>query len=97
MVTYELTATVRPDLADEYERYLRGRHIPELLDTGCFAGASLSRSAPGRFRIRYEAHDRAALDRYLAGHAPRLRAHALERFPDGVELAREEWDLIERW
>lgn len=97
MVTYEITATVREDLRDDYLSYMRERHIPDLLATGAFASASLSRSSPGRYRLRYEAHDRDSLDRYLADHAPRLRAHALERFPEGVELSREEWDVIAYW
>ncbi|MER3444465.1 MAG: hypothetical protein C4333_10245 [Meiothermus sp.] len=97
MITYEVTATVRPDLCEAYERYMRERHIPDLLQTSAFAGASFSRSAPGRYRVRYEAHDRAALDCYLAHHAPRLRQHLLEQFPEGVELSREEWEVLEAW
>ena len=97
MVTYEITATVRADLCEAYERYMCERHIPDLLKTGSFAGASFSRSAPGRYRVRYEAYDRAALDRYLAEHAPRLRRHMSEMFPEGVELTREEWSVLALW
>lgn len=97
MVTYEVTTTVRPDLCDAYEAYMRSRHIPDLLASGCFAGASLSRSAPGRYRVRYEAHDRPALDRYLAQHAPGLRQHFAETFPEGIDVAREEWAVLARW
>jgi hypothetical protein len=97
MISYEITAQVRPDLAPGYETFMRERHIPDLLATGAFAGATLQRSTPGRYRIRYLAHDRAALDRYLATDAPRLRGHVLEVFPEGVTLGREEWDVLARW
>jgi hypothetical protein len=97
MVTYEITATVRADLCEAYERYMCEQHIPDLLATGSFAGASFSRSTPGRYRVRYEAHDRAALERYLTLHAPRLRRHMSEMFPEGVELTREEWDVLALW
>jgi len=97
MVTYEITATVRPDLCEAYEQYMRARHIPDLLETGAFAGASLSRSVPGRYRVRYEARSRKALDAYLAEHAPRLRQHFTETFPTGVELTREEWTVLASW
>lgn len=96
-VTYEITATVRAELCDDYERYMRGRHIPDLMNTGAFVAASFSRSAPGRYRIRYEARGRAQLDAYLAEHAPRLRSHFNETFPSGIELSREEWDVLESW
>lgn len=97
MLTYEITAAVRPDLCDAYERYMRERHIPDLMRTGKFVTASFSRSAAGRYRIRYEARGRAELDSYLAEHAPRLRQHFTETFPEGIELSREEWTVLESW
>jgi hypothetical protein len=96
-VTYEITAIVRADLCDAYEAYMRDNHIPQLLETGAFAGATLSRSSPGRYRTRYEAHSREALDHYLIKHAPRLREHFAKTFPTGIDLAREEWDILETW
>ena len=97
MVTYEITATVRADLSAAYEKYMTERHIPDVLQTGAFSGASFSRTSPGRYRIRYETHSRVALDRYLKDNAAMLRAHFTETFPDGVELTREEWDIIATW
>ena len=95
-MTYEITATVRPDLRAAYEDFMRSRHIPDLLATGAFAAASIATSA-GRYRIRYEARSRAALDEYLAKHAPRLRQHFMASFPEGIELSREEWLVLEGW
>ena len=97
MLTYEITAMVRPDLCDEYERYMRDRHIPDLMKTGAFVATSFSRSAAGRYRIRYEARSREDLDSYLSAHAPRLRQHFTETFPEGIELSREEWAVLESW
>ena len=97
MVTYEITATVKAELCEEYERFMRERHIPDLMRTGSFAAASFSRSAPGRYRIRYEARSKAQLEAYLAEHAPLLRRHFNETFPSGIELSREEWDVLESW
>lgn len=97
MLTYEVTATVRPDLCDAYERYMRDRHIADLMRTGAFLAASLSRSAAGRYRVRYEARSREELDAYLARHAPRLREHFSETFPVGIEVVREEWTVLESW
>jgi hypothetical protein len=96
LVTYEVTAVVRPDLVNAYEAYMR-RHIPELLATGWFTAASLSRSEGHRYRIRYDARDPHALERYLAGDAPRLRADFAEHFPNGVDIGREIWQVLESW
>jgi hypothetical protein len=96
-VLYEVTATVRPEIAEEYERYLRQTHVPDLLATGHFTAASVERTDDGRVRTRYEAPDLAHLERYLAEDAPRLRAHAAERFPTGLALSREIWTIVQRW
>jgi hypothetical protein len=96
VVTYEVTAVVRADLIDGYEAYMR-RHIPELLATGCFERASFARSTVNRYRIRYDARDQQSLDRYLAEHAQRLRADFVEHFPEGVDVSRENWQVLEAW
>jgi hypothetical protein len=95
MVTYEITTTIPAAEAEAYERYMRDRHIPDLLATGHFVAASLSRSSPGRYRVRYEASSREALDRYLTEDAPALRAHALAHLPEKAEITREIWSVLQ--
>jgi hypothetical protein len=97
MVTYETTTLMPPHLVDAYERYMREHHIPELLKTGCFQSAVLTRSAPGRYRVRYEARNEADLERYLSKHAGRLREDFAIHFPDGVSTSREVWVTIQTW
>ena len=97
-VLYEVRGTTNDvSLADTIETYLRVTHIPEVLATGCFAGAYVSRHDPLTFRTTYVAHDHAALERYFARHTARLRSDFLQRFPTGVTLAREEWIVAERF
>jgi len=97
MVTYEVTTLVQPHLVEAYERYMRERHIPEILGTGCFQGAVLTRAAPGRYRVRYEAPSEVELERYLATHATRLREDFASHFPEGVTVSREVWIGIQAW
>ena len=97
MVIYEITATVRVDLIAEYEKYMLERHIPDLMATGYFSGARMARSSANRYRIQYEARDQKALDEYLERHAARLRADFLTHFPQDVELARENWEVLQAW
>lgn len=97
MVIYEITAVVRAEFVEEYEKYMRERHIPDLLATGYFSVAYFTRSAENRYRIQYHAHDQQALDEYLENDANRLRADFLAHFPEGVELSREVWKVLESW
>jgi len=97
MIIYEITATVRADLVEKYEKYMRETHISDLLETGFFSGARIVRSSENRFRIQYETRDRKALDEYLKTEAARLRADFLAHFPEGVELTRENWEVLQVW
>lgn len=97
MIIYEITATVSEDLIEAYETYMLERHIPDLLATGFFAGAKMARAGKNRYRIQYEAHDQKALDDYLANEAKRLRADFLAHFGEGIEVVRENWEVLQSW
>ena len=95
MIVYEVTAIVEPDLRQGYESFMRREHIPDLMATGIFTGATFEQSDPGRYRVRYVADTRDALNRYLSDHAPGLREDFFEHFPAGVRLEREVWNVEE--
>lgn len=97
MVIYEITAIVRADLIEDYEKYMLERHIPDLLSTGFFGGAKMARAGENRYRIQYEAPDQKALDEYLNTEAARLRAEFLAHFSEGIELSRENWEVLQTW
>ena len=71
-------------LCDSYERFMQTHHIPAVLQTGAFKGAAFTRSAPGRYQIRYDALSRQALDEYLAKHTSLVRA-------EFTSNSRKEW------
>jgi hypothetical protein len=97
MIIYEITAVVQAELTEDYEKYMREQHIPDLLATGYFSGAYLTRSGENRFRIQYHAHNQKALDEYLQKDAARLRADSLSHFPEGIALTRENWEILQSW
>jgi hypothetical protein len=96
-VSYQVTATVEPQLVDGFERFMVGDHIPALMATGCFGSAAIVRLGPGRYRMRYEAESRAELDRYLGTEAMQVRAEFAARFPSGIVLEREVGEVLEDW
>ncbi len=97
MIIYEITAKVRADLVEKYEKYMLETHIPDLLETGFFSGARISRSTENRYRIQYEAHNQKALDEYLKTEATRLREDFLAHFSEGVEVSRENWEVLQNY
>jgi hypothetical protein len=97
MVAYEVTADVQPQRREEYTKFMRLDHIPAVLASGPFLSASFESSEKGLYRVRYIADSRDALDKYFAEFAPALRDDFNRRFPDGVELSREVWDVSEQF
>ena len=50
MVVYEVQVEVREDLRAAFETYMREKHLPEILATGCFAAIRFDRSEEGLYR-----------------------------------------------
>jgi len=97
VISYEVTVELEPALSAAYIAYMRDRHIPDLMATGCFTAAELDQDGPGRFRQRYLSRDQAVLDRYLAEHAPGLRLDFQQHFPAGIAISRAVWHELARW
>ncbi|MCA1853327.1 MAG: DUF4286 family protein [Beggiatoa sp.] len=97
MPNYEVILEVDPARVGEMEGYMRTEHISDILRTGCFSRITFERSDSGRFRTRYEAASREALDAYFRNHAEHMRQDFRRRFPEGVVPSREVWTEVERW
>lgn len=97
LILYEVTLQVDPGFAAAVEEYMRGRHIPAILATGCFRRIRFDRASSARFRTCYQADAQADLDRYLRDHAPKFRAEFQSDFPTGVTVTRETWTERETW
>jgi len=92
-VLYEITAHVEPELVEEFTAFMVEKHVPDLLATGHFSSTTVVRSN-GTLRISYIALSHEDLRVYLEKHAPRLRAEVLERFPNGLQIERTEWNVV---
>jgi hypothetical protein len=93
MLIYEITATIDEKIAAEYEEFMTERHIPDLLATGHFAAAFFAKNGT-TYRIGYHADSREDLDAYLANDAERLRSDLTEKFPTGIEVSRQNLEIV---
>ena len=93
MLIYEITATVAPDIAAEYEKYMTERHIPDLIATGHFSAAFFAKNGL-KYRIGYHADSSEDLDAYLANDAERIRDDLTQQFPSGIEIARQNLEIV---
>lgn len=97
MVVYEVSVTVEPALVEPFEQYMRRKHIPEILATGCFTRIRFERATGTRYRTSYEAETQGDVDRYLTEHTARLREDFLATFPAGATASREIWTSLQSW
>lgn len=97
MIIYEVTTDVTPEGVAAYEAFMRDKHIPEVLATGCFLSATIARSMPGRYRISYRARNMDVLDRYLGTHAQQFRADFATELGANVKVSREVWTELQQW
>ena len=95
MLSYEVTIQLDdPSLASALETYMRDKHLADVFASGCFLDARFERSAPDVYRTRYAVASQEDLDRYLADHAPRLRADFQQHVPSGLRVTRAVWTVI---
>ena len=91
-VLYEVNLEADADIVAPFDTWLRD-HIADMLQFDGFRSAEIldDPSAPaGRIRriVQYRLRDRAALDDYLANHAPAMRAQGAARFGDRYTAQR---------
>lgn len=91
MIVYEVRIVVAPAIEAAWRAWLPG-HVRELLALPGFLGAEWFEEYDAGdspcFVVQYRLADQAALDRYLAEDAPRLRADGIARFGEGFTATR---------
>jgi hypothetical protein len=91
-ITYEVALEPEPEILSEFEAWLED-HVDAMLRLPGFTGASIHKARdpdsgnPLRV-VRYGLTDQAALDRYLAEEAPRMRAEGMARFGGRFRASR---------
>lgn len=101
MIIYNVTINVDKTINNEWLTWIK-EHIPEVLATGKFKEAKLTKvlvadDETDTYSIQYRAHSREALDAYYAEDAERLRGNGLKRFADKSLAFRTELEIIDEY
>lgn len=102
MFSYTVTAEFDdPRIAEEWIAWLRDEHLREVCAAGALDAEVIRFDMPAavsdvtghqavRCEVRYHFESRAAFERYVREHAPRLREEGLRRFPPerGIAYSR---------
>src|SRR5579871_5044720 len=96
-LVYEVTLDVSAEVAPEFDHWLAD-HVREMLTLPGFLDARIlspedPESTTVRRVVQYTMAGRAELDRYVAEHAPRMRAEGVKRFGDKLKTSRRVLDV----
>ena len=89
MFIYNITIKVNNSIVEEWLKWQREEHIPEIMSTGLFDQYKFFRlldqdDAEGpTFVIQYHTADRKNYDQYINEHAPVLKEKAIAKWANG--------------
>ena len=94
MIIYNVTCKVDSSREDEWVKWMREIHVPDVCKTGCFVKATfLKLKYPAEdegvtYAIQYLCPSMQILDQYLTEHAPALQVDHVTRFGTDVVAFR---------
>lgn len=99
MIIYNVTTNIQISIHDQWLKWMTETHIPQVLATGKFIEAKLSRvvveeDATVTYSVQFLSESREMLSRYYAEDAPNLRADSLRLFADKALSFRTELEVI---
>ncbi len=102
MIIYNITANIDDSIHEEWLTWIK-EHIPQVLATGKFTEAKLSKVLVEEemggvtYSIQYRAKSREDLDNYYQNDAERLRCEGLNKFADKMLAFRTELEIIDEY
>ncbi|MBD0831443.1 DUF4286 family protein [Aestuariibaculum sediminum] len=102
MYIYNVTSNIDESIHNQWLTWIK-EHIPQVLATGKFKGATLTRVLVEEdlggftYSVQYRTHSREALDEYLKDHAETLRMDAVKLFGDKVLSFRTELQIVDEY
>lgn len=85
MILYNVTVSIDPSISEEWVEWMRSKHIPDVMATGCFIESRISRvhgEEEGGFTyaITYLATSQEKMDEYQQKHAPVLQQEHSQKY-----------------
>ncbi len=98
MIIYNVTVNIDNSVHDEWLEWMKSKHIPDVVGTGCFTEGKIFRILVNEesgisYSVQYSAESMDDVNRYLKEHAEALRNDALRLYKDKFVAFRT---LLER-
>ncbi|MBL4861710.1 MAG: DUF4286 family protein [Crocinitomicaceae bacterium] len=85
MILYNVTVSIDEGIHEEWLEWMKTKHIPDVMNTGCFIESRISRvhgeeEGGLTFAISYVSPSQEKLDEYQEKHAPALQREHAEKY-----------------
>ena len=102
MILYNVTVSIDPEVHQDWMDWMRRTHIPDVMQTGCFREARISRvhgeeEGGLTFAITYVAPSQEDFDRYQEKHAADLQKEHATKFNGKFAAFRTMLTIIEEF
>lgn len=100
MIIYSVTVKIEKESEENWIKYMRKDHIPNVMATGCFMEYRFSRLMMDdpegtNYSIQYLCQDMDTLQRYQDQHAPVLQKEHTEKFKDKFVAFRSLLEIVD--
>lgn len=101
MILYNVTVSIENTVADEWLKWMKEVHIPEVMATTYFVKNQIARVMEDEehggttYAIQYYARNMEDLMEYQRNHAPALQAKHTERYKDRFVAFRTVLEIID--
>ena len=96
MIIYSVTIRVKDDIANEWLQWMKGEHIPNMLNTGYFNSYKIFKLLIPEteedyivYRVNYELDSFEKYSEYAQKEAKRLQEEAIEKYHGRFTASRE--------
>lgn len=102
MILYSVTVSIDSNIAEEWIRWMKETHVPEVMNTGCFIESKICRLIDGEedggltYSFQYLAPNQTAFDVYQKEHAPTLQKDHSDRYAGKFAAFRTLLEVLDR-
>ena len=102
MILYNVTVSIDPTIHEEWLEWMKVKHIPDVMSTGCFIEARISRVHGEEengltFAMSYVAPSQAHIDQYQKLHAPELQQEHSAKYEGRFAAFRTMLTILEEF
>ena len=100
MFIYNVTVNVEDSIKEDWIRWMKERHIPDVMKTGCFVENRICRvlnveDEGATYSVQYFFNTMEDMERYQQQHAPQLQREHKERYGEKALAFRTLLELLD--